>query len=89
MNTLSICCIVLAVVIVAIIGDISLIRTRRKQRIRRPRPISQPRHQKHLEEQMATAAFAGPRKMMGEVFSGFSIFRNADDIRMDVTTQDP
>lgn len=73
---------------IAAIAILLIIVRSRKQR-RRPQPVraSPPRRQHLIEKNMGEAAFAGPRKEYGDLFDGFTIWRIAEIIEMQIFTR--
>jgi hypothetical protein len=77
---------ILILVIISLGIGIELGRMRSTKRRRQRARIAPPRRSPHLEKRMV-AAFAGPRKTYGDVFAEFSIWRQAENTRMDVRTK--
>jgi hypothetical protein len=76
-------------VLLAIIGLAIVIefnRERTKKRRRRALLTAPPKRSVHLERQMLKA-FAGPRENYGDCFAEFTIVRQPDTTRMNVTTR--
>ena len=76
--------IVLAVVSLAIVIELTRVRSRRRRRLRAT--TAPPRRSKTLERRMLEA-FTGPRKVYGDLFAEFSVWRQSENARMDVRTR--
>jgi hypothetical protein len=77
--------IILLIVAIAIAGEVKHVRDQRKRRA--ARPVARERRQEVLEAAVAEAAFAQPRSFFGDCIHEFSIWKLADNVRMDVVTR--
>jgi hypothetical protein len=75
---------VLVIISFAIANEMGRMRTKTVRRQRAS--IEPPRRSQHLEKRMVSA-FAGPRKTYGDCFAEFSVWRQAENTRMDVRTK--
>lgn len=82
--TLELGIITLLVVALGIAIEVARLRSR-KNRLKRAEGAPA-RRSPHLEKRMV-AAFDGPRREYGDCFAEFSVWRQADHTRMDVTTK--
>jgi hypothetical protein len=77
--------IIFLVVAIAIAAEVHHVRERRRRRA--ARPAARERRQELLEAAVAEAAFAQPRSFFGDCIHEFSIWRLADNVRMDVVSR--
>jgi hypothetical protein len=75
---------VLAIVVLAIVIELSRVHSRRRRRLKATN--APPARSKQLERRMLEA-FTGPRKVYGDLFAEFSVWRQAENARMDVRTR--
>jgi hypothetical protein len=81
----------IGLIALSIFIGIALLRSRavksaRKAR-RREAALSRVRELPLLEKEMAEKAFAGPQKVYGAIFTGFSVLGSVRHVRMDVQTR--
>jgi hypothetical protein len=84
--TLTFGVILLTVVGLAIAIEMYRLSTARRRRLKRT--TTPPRRVPHLERRMLDA-FSGPRATYGDCFARYSIWRQPESTRMDVSTQGP
>lgn len=79
---------VLTLIVVAIAIVVEVGRKRADAKKRRRAANAPPQRRPHLERQML-AAFEGPRKTYGEIFGSFSVWRQYETTRMEISTGAP
>ena len=82
---LPVAIIAFVLVAIAIVVEVNHVRAQRKRRT--ARRAGRRRRQALLETAVAEAAFAQPRSFFGDCIHEFSIWRLADNVRMDVVTR--